>query len=68
MVKFGPNPKAAASRRSSRAESEWKVPIHSPFGFAPSSVATRERISPAALFVNVTAKIRWGATPCSWIR
>jgi hypothetical protein len=36
---------------------EWKVPIHMPAGSSPSKCATRERISPAALLVNVTARI-----------
>src|SRR5436309_10224471 len=68
MVKFGPKPNTAASRRNRRADSAWKVPIHRPRGSAPSSAATRARISPAALLVNVTAKMRDGATPRSRMR
>src|SRR5437870_7881506 len=68
MVKLGPKPSRAASRRNRRADNAWKVPIHRPRGSAPSSRATRARISPAALFVNVTAKMRDGATPRSRMR
>jgi hypothetical protein len=32
MVNCGVKPILAASRRSSLAQSEWKVPIHSPAG------------------------------------
>jgi hypothetical protein len=46
-----------------RAPIEWKVPIHIPAGSSPSKRATRARISPAALFVNVTARMLAGATP-----
>src|SRR3989442_4679399 len=68
MVKWDPKRRGAASRRGRRAESAWKVPIHNPRGSAPSSAATRARISPAALLVKVTAKIRCGSTPRSRIR
>ncbi len=38
----------------------WKVPIHSAEPGRPSSDSTRPRISPAALFVNVTARMPCG--------
>src|SRR6185436_9486958 len=57
----------SASRRSSRAERLWKVPIQRPVGSRDRSVAIRCFISAAALLVNVTAKIRSGGTPCSSI-
>src|SRR5687768_52156 len=65
MVNWRENPSRSASRRSSRAERLWKVPIQSPVGSRSSRVATRCFISAAALLVKVTAKIRSGGTPCS---
>ncbi len=60
---------ASISRRSSRTQKEWKVEIS---GFAsdpcPISFSTRSAISPAALFVKVTARIASGATPFCSIR
>src|SRR5690606_38187591 len=41
---------------------------HMPRGSRPSSPATRSRISPAALFVKVTARMCSGGTPCSCTR
>ena len=46
-----------------RAPIAWNVPTHIPAGSAPSSRPMRSRISPAALFVNVTARIWRGSTP-----
>ena len=40
------------------------MPIQSPDGSRPSSRPIRCFISPAALLVKVTAKIRPGGTPC----
>ena len=53
----GVRPMSGASRRSMRAPIEWKVPIHIPDGSSPSKRATRDRISPAALLVKVTARM-----------
>ena len=65
MTKSRDKPIAGASRRSSRAQSEWKVEIHMPEGSLPTSEATRCRISSAALFVKVTASTSSGrARPC----
>ena len=55
MTKSRDSPMCGASRRSSRAQSEWNVDSQTPFASSPSSDSTRSRISPAALFVNVTA-------------
>ena len=44
-----------ASRRSSRAHRAWNVEIHIARQSVPSSASTLDRISCAALFVNVTA-------------
>ena len=64
MTKSRERPTWAASRRSSRAQSAWKVEIHMPADVVPSSAATRSRISSAALFVKVTASTSPGsATP-----
>ena len=51
------------SRRRIRTHSEWKVDSQTPVASAPSSFSTRSRISPAALFVNVTARMHSGAMP-----
>src|ERR1051326_4571178 len=67
MVNCRLQPSRSASRRSRRAERLWNVPIQSPAGSRSSRVATRSFISPAALLVNVTAKIRSARTPCSSI-
>jgi hypothetical protein len=45
----------------------WKVPIQSAELGMPRSCAMRPRISPAALFVNVTARMPCGDTPSTWI-
>ncbi len=61
-------PSRGASRRSNRALREWNVPIQSPDGSRCSKRPIRSFISPAALLVNVTAKIRSGGTPWRSIR
>ena len=58
-------PRGRAIARSIRAPTAWNVPSHMPSGWPPSSVATRSRISPAALLVNVTARMCAGSTPRS---
>ena len=40
----------------------WNVPIHNGALGTPSSVSMRPRISPAALLVNVTARMPCGET------
>src|SRR5512145_2461502 len=67
MVNWRVKPMRSASRRSRRAESAWKVPIQRPDGARPRRRDTRSRISPAALLVKVTAKIRSGGTPSASI-
>ena len=41
----------------------WKVPTHMPRARPPVSFSMRSRISPAALLVKVTARMRSGQTP-----
>src|SRR5215472_13129945 len=53
--------------RSKRCATPWKVPIHSDSPGMPSSRSTRERISPAALLVKVTASRPCGETPSAWM-
>ena len=50
-----------------RTHAEWNVDTHIVLATGPTSSATRWRISSAALFVNVMARIADGRTP-SWIR
>ena len=49
--------------RSIRAQAAWKVISHIARVRAPTSSSTRSRISCAALFVNVIARISPG---CAW--
>ncbi len=56
MTKSRERPIFGASRRSSRAQSEWNVESHTPSAADPMSASTRSRISCDALFVNVTAR------------
>src|SRR5215469_5140297 len=58
MTKFGATPTASPLRRRTRTPIEWNVPTHSPCALSPTSACSRERSSPAALFVKVTAKMR----------
>ena len=60
MTKSRDRPMAGASRRSSRAQSEWNVDTHMPVTSEPSSDSTRARISSAALLVKVTARTSFG--------
>jgi hypothetical protein len=57
MTKSRDRPMCGASRRSSRAHRAWNVEIHIRRQSMSSSDSTRRRISPAALFVKVTARI-----------
>ena len=51
-----------------RPQAEWKVRIQIARATGPSIVISRSRISPAALFVNVIARISFGLTPIAVIR
>src|ERR1700679_384690 len=63
MTKFGFTPTASPCTRRSFAHVAWKVPTQKARAISgPHSLARRARISPAALFVNVTARMRQGAT------
>ena len=43
-----------------RPQAAWKVRIHAARAWRPSIRSSRSRISPAALFVNVIARISFG--------
>lgn len=60
MTKSRERPTCGASRRSRRAHSAWNVEIHIPEAAAPSSEATRSRISSAALFVLTVCENGYG--------
>src|SRR6185312_13254970 len=51
-----------------RPQAEWNVRIQSPRPAPPSMSSRRSRISPAALFVKVIARISCGLMPCALIR
>src|SRR5213592_4217563 len=51
-----------------RPHAAWKVRIHRPRPLAPSRRCRRSRISPAALFVKVMARISFGFAPTALIR
>ncbi len=57
MEKVERRPIVDASRRRIRTQALWKVLTHITFARGPTSEATRSRISPAALLVNVIARI-----------
>ena len=57
MEKFVFSPSVVASRRRIRTHSEWNVEIHMDRADSPTSSTIRSRISAAALFVNVMARI-----------
>src|SRR5690625_1645895 len=57
MEKEERSPSVFASRRRIRTQAEWKVDTHMVRARSRSSSATRSRISAAALFVNVIARI-----------
>src|SRR5919206_2387504 len=46
-----------------RPQAAWKVRIQMARAFGPTAASIRSRISPAALFVNVIARISFGSTP-----
>ena len=54
---------AAASRRRMRPHAAWNVRIQIARATPPSMSSSRSRISPAALFVNVIARISCGLIP-----
>ena len=57
-------PAAAGDGRNKRKQTEWNVPTHiRETAASPTNAAIRERISNAALFVNVTANTLDGAAP-----
>src|SRR5579872_7004235 len=59
-----PTRRASISRRSRRTQNEWNVEMSGLASEAwPMSLSTRSAISPAALFVKVTARMESGATP-----
>src|SRR5881396_953788 len=68
MTKSGRRPAAAASRRSTRTQKLWKVDIQLAIGPPLRRASVRAFISPAALFVKVTARIRSEGTPWSSTR
>ena len=51
-----------------RPQAAWNVRIQIERAVPPSRPSSRVRISPAALFVNVIARISWGLTPQASIR
>src|SRR5436190_2168362 len=60
MVKFDRYPSRSASRRRIRPQAAWKVRIQIARARGPTTSSIRERISAAALFVNVIATISFG--------
>ncbi len=66
MVKFFLYPSSTSiSLRKNLAQNAWNVFSQTSFALLPIMRSTRSRISAAALFVNVIAKILYGATPSS---
>ena len=61
-AKLGAMPMREPSRRRMRTHIAWNVPTQMSRATSPTMLCKRDFISPAALFVNVTAKIRSGAT------
>ena len=51
-----------------RPQAEWKVSAQTARAWLPISFSSRSRISFAALFVNVIARISFGFTPHAPIR
>src|SRR6266571_4270293 len=62
ITKLEAMPMRSASRRSTRTAVAWNVPTHIFLAPSPTSASTRDRISRAALLVNVTASSRSGHT------
>ena len=63
MEKFFASPNRSMSARRMRTHAEWNVDTHMSRARFPTSSSTRSRISAAALFVNVIARIDPGWTP-----
>ena len=59
-------PASRQCMRSSRCAMPWNVPIQSGADGMPSCSSMRPRISPAALLVNVTARMPCGDTFSTW--
>ena len=51
-----------------RPHAAWNVRIQIARAIGPSIAVSRSRISPAALFVNVIARISFGLTPIAEVR
>ena len=62
LKRFG-RPRAWPCSRRTRAQNAWKVPAVISRAFSPARCARRSCISPAALFVKVTARMLDGSTP-----
>ena len=65
MANFSGRPTRVGNCRRIRAPREWKVETVSARIDFPTTLAIRSRISAAARFVKVTARIRRGSTPRS---
>jgi hypothetical protein len=63
MVNLRGSPIDCPCSRRTRAQKAWNVPTVISFALGPASAATRSRISPAALLVNVMARMFEGSTP-----
>ena len=63
MVKRAGGPRAWPCSRRTRAQNAWNVPTVTSRALSPARCATRSFISPAALFVKVTARMLDGSTP-----
>src|SRR5919204_3421692 len=68
MVKSGRWRSRWASRRRILPHAGWKVRIQTAFTVGPRRSSSRSRISPAALFVKVIARISFGFAPHAEIR
>ncbi len=56
-------PRAWPCSRRTRAQKAWKVPAVTSRALSPARCRRRSFISPAALFVKVTARMLEGSTP-----
>ena len=65
MEKPDEKPSFSASRRRMRRHAEWNVHAQTSFASGPSIRSSRALSSPAALFVNVIARMRHGSTGSS---
>ena len=68
IAKFEAIPIFLPSRRRMRTHVAWNVPTQRSRAGAPTIFSSRDLSSAAALFVNVTARIRSGKTFFSLIR